>query len=116
MRRVYPGLTQSTVLMSRTVDRHVGAHIRLFHNLVKGDGDSADQHREFYNEYRAVMDLPAEYYLQTVATVFQQHALPRGQMTSRGRKVEPKAITKTALLTIEGERDDISVARQSTPP
>src|SRR5262249_53527860 len=74
---------------------------------------SADQHREFYNEYRAVMDLPAEYYLQTVATVFQQHALPKGQMTSRGRKVEPKAITKTALLTIEGERDDISGVGQT---
>ena len=108
MRPVYPGFIQLTGFMSMNLDRHVGAHIRLFHNLVKGDGDSADQHREFYNEYRAVMDLPAEYYLQTIETVFQKHALPLGQMRSRGRKVEPKAITKTALLTIEGERDDIS--------
>jgi poly(3-hydroxybutyrate) depolymerase len=113
MRKVYPGFIQLTGFMSMNLDRHVGAHIRLFHNLVKGDGDSADQHREFYNEYRAVMDLPAEYYLQTVTTVFQQHALPRGVMTSRGRRVEPKAITKTALLTIEGERDDISGVGQT---
>lgn len=107
-RPVYPGFVQLTGFMSMNLDRHVGAHVRLFHNLVKGDGDGADQHREFYNEYRAVMDLPAEYYLQTIETVFQKHALPLGQMRSRGRKVEPKAITKTALLTIEGERDDIS--------
>ena len=108
MRPVYPGFIQLTGFMSMNLDRHVGAHIRLFHNLVKGDGDSADAHRDFYNEYRAVMDLPAEYYLQTVETVFQKHALPLGLMTSRGRKIDPKAITKTALLTVEGERDDIS--------
>jgi len=108
MRPVYPGFIQLTGFMSMNLDRHVGAHIRLFHNLVKGDGDSADAHREFYNEYRAVMDLPAEYYLQTIETVFQRHALPTGKMVSRGRKIEPKAITRTALLTVEGERDDIS--------
>jgi poly(3-hydroxybutyrate) depolymerase len=108
MRPVYPGFIQLTGFMSMNLDRHVGAHLRLFHNLVKGDGDSADQHREFYDEYRAVMDLPAEYYLETVETVFQRHALPLGKMTSRNRKIEPQAITRTALLTIEGERDDIS--------
>jgi poly(3-hydroxybutyrate) depolymerase len=113
MRPVYPGFVQLTGFMSMNLDRHVGAHLRLFHNLVKGDGDSADQHREFYNEYRAVMDLPAEYYLQTVETVFQRHALPLGKMTSRGEKIDCRAIDKTALLTIEGERDDISGVGQT---
>lgn len=108
MRRVYPGFLQLTGFMTMNLDRHVGAHIRLYNNLVKGDGDSAAQHRAFYGEYRSVMDLPAEYYLQTVKTVFQDHALPLGTMVSRGRPVEPRAIRRTALLTVEGELDDIS--------
>ncbi len=108
MRRVYPGFLQLTGFMTMNLDRHVGAHLRLFHNLIKGDGESAAAHLEFYEEYRAVMDLPAEYYLQTVKTVFQDHALPRGKMTHRGEPIDTGAITGTALYTVEGERDDIS--------
>jgi poly(3-hydroxybutyrate) depolymerase len=108
MRRVYPGFLQLSGFMTMNLDRHVGAHMRLFDHLVKGDGDEAAAHRRFYDEYMSVMDLPAEYYLQTVRTVFQEHTLPRGVMTSRGREIEPAAISKTALLTIEGEFDDIS--------
>jgi poly(3-hydroxybutyrate) depolymerase len=77
-------------------------------NLVQGDGDSAQKHREFYDEYLAVMDLAAEFYLQTVEVVFVQHALPKGEMTHRGRPVDPGRIVRTALLTVEGEHDDIS--------
>jgi poly(3-hydroxybutyrate) depolymerase len=80
----------------------------MFRHLVQGDGESAASHRRFYDEYLSVMDLPAEFYLQTIDTVFQKHALPRGIMTSRNRKVEPAKIAKTGLLTIEGELDDIS--------
>lgn len=108
MRRVYPGFIQLSGFMSMNLDRHVGAHIRLFEDLVRGDGDSAAQHRTFYNEYRAVMDLPADYYLQTVRRVFQEHELPRGVFRHRGLAVVPKAIVKTGLFCIEGERDDIS--------
>ena len=108
MRPVYPGFLQLTGFMTMNLDRHLGAHVRLFHHLVEGDGDGAEAHRRFYDEYLAVMDLPAEYYLQTIETVFQDHALPLGTMTSRGRPIEPAAITGTALMTVEGERDDIS--------
>jgi poly(3-hydroxybutyrate) depolymerase len=90
------------------LERHLDAHRALFMNLVKGDGDSVTKHQEFYDEYLAVMDLPAEYYLQTVDTVFIRHALPKGEMTSRGRKVDPSAIRRVALMTVEGEHDDIS--------
>ena len=107
-RRVYPGFLQLQGFMSLNPDRHVGEHLKLFHNMVRGDGDSAEKHREFYDEYLAVMDLPAEYYLQTIHTVFQAHLLPQGQMTSRGRKVDPGLIHHTALMTIEGEKDDIT--------
>ncbi|HEX6959334.1 MAG TPA: polyhydroxyalkanoate depolymerase [Ferrovibrio sp.] len=113
MRPVYPGFIQLTGFMTMNLDRHVGAHVRLFHHLVKGDGDSVEAHNTFYNEYLAVMDLPAEYYLQTVKRVFQDHELPRGLMTCRGEKVDTKAITKTALLTVEGEKDDISGVGQT---
>ncbi len=113
MREVYPGFIQLTGFMTMNLDRHVGAHVRLFHHLIKGDGDSAKAHTDFYDEYLAVMDLPAEYYLQTVKTVFQDHALPRGIMTCRGEKVETAAIRKTALLTVEGEKDDISGVGQT---
>jgi len=108
LRRVYPGFLQLTGFMSMNLDRHIGAHVELFHHLVEGDGDGADQHRRFYDEYLSVMDLPAEYYLQTVKTVFQDHALPRGEMMWRDRLIDPAAITKTALMTVEGELDDIS--------
>ena len=108
MRDVYPGFLQLHGFVSMNFDRHVDAHKRLFFHLVQGDGDSAQKHREFYDEYLAVMDLTAEFYLQTVETVFIEHALPKGQMTHRGVKVDPKAIRNVALLTVEGEKDDIS--------
>ena len=85
MRDVYPGFLQLHGFVSMNLDRHIEAHRKLFHHLVKGDGDSAQKHREFYDEYLAVMDLAAEYYLQTVETVFVRHALPKGEMTHRGR-------------------------------
>ena len=108
MREVYPGFLQLNGFVSMNLDRHLDAHRDLFYHLVKGDGDSAQKHREFYDEYLAVMDLTAEYYLQTVDTVFVRHALPKGQMTHRGRPVDPSKIRNVALLTIEGEHDDIS--------
>jgi poly(3-hydroxybutyrate) depolymerase len=108
MRRVYPGFIQLGGFMSMNLDRHVGSAFKHFHHLVRGDGESAQAHRAFYDEYLAVMDLPAEFFLQTVRVVFQDHALPRGVMVSRGRAVDPRAIVGTALMTIEGERDDIS--------
>ncbi len=108
MRDVYPGFLQLHGFLSMNLDRHIEAHKQLFLNLVRGDGDSAQKHKEFYDEYLAVMDLAAEYYLQTVDTVFVRHALPLGEMTHRGRRIEPTRIKRIALLTIEGEHDDIS--------
>src|SRR5690606_27517444 len=99
--------------MSMNLDRHVGAHLELFRHLVRGDGEGAAAHRRFYDEYLSVMDLTAEFYLQTIQTVFQEHALPRGRMVHRGVRVEPAAIRKTALMTVEGERDDISGVGQT---
>jgi poly(3-hydroxybutyrate) depolymerase len=113
MRDVYPGFLQLNGFMSMNLDRHLQAHRDLFLNLVKGDGDSAHKHKEFYDEYLAVMDLPAEYYLQTVDTVFVHHALPDGKMKHRGRRVDPRQIKRVALLTIEGEHDDISGVGQT---
>ena len=113
LRRVFPGFIQLSGFMSMNFDRHVGAHVQLFNHLVEGDGDSVAAHKRFYDEYLSVMDLPAEFYLQTVATVFQRHDLPRGRMTWRGHPVDPAAIRRTALLTIEGERDDISAPGQT---
>ena len=107
MRRVYPGFLQLTSFISMNLDRHVNAHMRQFEHLVKGDDDSADGHRAFYDEYLAVMDLSAEFYLQTIEVVFKEHLLPRGEWVSRGRKIDPAAI-ETALMTVEGELDDIS--------
>jgi poly(3-hydroxybutyrate) depolymerase len=95
------------------LDRHIEAHKELFLNLVRGDGDSAQKHKEFYDEYLAVMDLAAEYYLQTVDTVFVRHALPKGEMTHRGRPIDPSRIRHAALLTVEGELDDISGVGQT---
>jgi len=108
MRDVYPGFLQLNGFISMNLDRHVDAHKRLFENLVKGDGDLVDKHREFYDEYLAVMDLTAEYYLQTVDLVFIRHALPKGEMTHRGHPVDPSQIKRVALMTVEGENDDIS--------
>jgi poly(3-hydroxybutyrate) depolymerase len=113
MRDVYPGFLQLHGFVSMNLDRHVDAHSKLFFHLVKGDGDSAQKHREFYDEYLAVMDLTAEFYLQTVDTVFVRHALPKGEMTHRGTPVDPAAIRNAALLTIEGENDDISGVGQT---
>ena len=113
MRDVYPGFLQLNGFVSMNLDRHIEAHRELFQHLVRGDGDSAQKHREFYDEYLAVMDLAAEYYLQTVETVFVRHALPRGEMTHRGRPVDPSRIKRVALLTIEGEFDDISGVGQT---
>src|SRR6201994_711778 len=108
MRDVYPGFLQLHGFVSMNLDRHMDAHKNLFKNLVKGDGDLVDKHRDFYDEYLAVMDLTAEYYLQTVDLVFVKHALPKGEMTHRGKPVDPSKITRVALMTVEGENDDIS--------
>jgi poly(3-hydroxybutyrate) depolymerase len=108
MRDVYPGFLQLSGFISMNRDRHMEAHKKLFQNLVKGDGDLVDKHREFYDEYLAVMDLTAEYYLQTVDTVFVKHALPKGEMTHRGKPVDPSKVVNVALMTVEGENDDIS--------
>ena len=107
-RDVYPGFLQLNGFISMNFDRHMDAHKNLFKDLVKGDGDLVDKHRDFYDEYLAVMDLTAEYYLQTVDTVFVKHALPKGEMTHRGKLVDPSRITRVALMTVEGENDDIS--------
>jgi poly(3-hydroxybutyrate) depolymerase len=113
LRKVYPGFLQLSGFMSMNFDRHVTAHQEFYHHLVDGDGDSAEKHREFYDEYLAVMDLTAEFYLQTVDTIFVKHLLPRGLMTHRGRPIRPQTIRRTALLTVEGERDDISGVGQT---
>src|SRR5271155_3025866 len=113
MRDVYPGFLQLNGFVSMNLDKHIEAHKQLFLNLVKGDGDSAGKHKEFYDEYLAVMDLAAEYYLQTVDTVFVRHALPKGEMMHRDRPVDPSRIKRVALLTIEGEHDDISGVGQT---
>ena len=113
MRRVYPGFLQLAGFMSMNFDRHVGEHLKLFNHLVVGDGESASSHRDFYNEYLAVADLPAEFYLQTIETVFHEHALPEGKLMHHNTRVRPDAITKTAILAIEGELDDISGVGQT---
>jgi poly(3-hydroxybutyrate) depolymerase len=113
MRDVYPGFFQLHGFVSMNLDRHIEAHRKLFQHLVEGDGDSAQKHREFYDEYLAVMDLAAEFYLQTVETVFVRHALPKGEMTHRGVRVDPAKIRRVALLTVEGENDDISGVGQT---
>lgn len=107
-RRVYPGFLQLAGFMTMNLGSHMISHWEMFKHLVKGDGESADSTMRFYDEYRAVCDMTAEFYLQTIDVVFQAHALPKGEMMHRGRRVDPAAITDTALLAIEGERDDIS--------
>ena len=108
MRPVYPGFLQLSGFMGMNLNRHINAHRECFNHLVEGDGDNAEKHREFYDEYLAVMDLTAEFYLQTIDTVFLKHDLPLGRMMHRDRPVDPSKIKRCAVLTIEGEKDDIT--------
>jgi poly(3-hydroxybutyrate) depolymerase len=108
MRRVYPGFLQLGGFISMNRDRHFLAHKEYFEHLVQGDCDSVHKHREFYDEYLAVMDLTEEFYLQTIRDVFQEFKLARGEFFHHGQRVKPEAITKVALMTVEGEKDDIS--------
>jgi len=108
MRRVYPGFLQFAGFVAMNPDRHMESHVQYYQHLVEGDGESADAHRRFYDEYNATMDLPAEYYLETVERVFQKHLLPQGKLVVAGERVRPEAIKGAALFTIEGELDDIS--------
>ena len=104
---------QLSAFVSMNLDRHIGAHLGQFRALVSGNDEAAAAHRRFYGEYQAVMDLPAEFYLETVKRVFQDHDLPLGRFTYRGETVRPEAIRRTALLTVEGERDDICANGQT---
>jgi len=108
MRRVYPGFLQHLSFIAMNQDRHLHAHRQFFNHLIVGDGDSAESHRRFYDEYNAVLDMAAEYYLDTIKTVFQDFALPKGTWKVRGTLVQPSAIRTAALFSIEGELDDIS--------
>ena len=112
-RRVYPGFLQLAGFLSMNLDRHVDAHWRMFRQLVAGDGDSAAGTRAFYDEYSTVMDLPADFYLQTVERVFQRQDLAHGRFRVRGERADPGAIERTALMTVEGERDDICAVGQT---
>ena len=112
-RRVYPGFLQIGAFIAMNPDRHFAAHLQMFRHLVEGDGESAEGKQRFYDEYLSVMDVPAEYYLETVQRVFKERQLPRGVMRWRGLPVRPEAIRKTALLTVEGELDDISAPGQT---
>jgi len=112
-RRVYPGFVQLSAFMSMNAGRHFDAHVGQYHALARGDDTKADAHRRFYREYGAVMDLTAEFYLQTVQRVFQDHDLPLGRMTWHGNKVNPSAIRRTWVMTVEGERDDICAIGQT---
>ena len=112
-RRVYPGFIQLTAFMMMNIGRHVDAHVDLFGHLAAGRQAEADTAKTFYDEYFAVLDLTAEFYLETVSRVFQEHLLPKGELVWRGRKVDPRAIRRTALLTVEGERDDICSVGQT---
>ena len=119
-REVYPGFIQLTGFMSMNLDRHVDSHIKFYEHLISGDGESVKAHKKFYNEYLSVMDMSADFYLQTIEIVFQRHLLPRGLMKWRDpvsyelMDVRPQDITHTALLSIEGELDDISARGQTT--
>ena len=108
MRRVYPGFVQLSSFMNMNWDNHVNAHRNFFNHLVEGDGDSADKHRFFYDEYLSVLDLSEAFYLQTIKRIFQEHHLARGEFYHRERKVRPETIKTVALMTVEGEKDDIS--------
>lgn len=112
-RRVYPGFMQLTAFMSMNLSRHVRAHLDLYDHIVNGDRGKAEASKTFYDEYFAVLDLPAEFYLETVRMVFQEHLLPQGLLEYRGRQINPKAIRRTALFTVEGEKDDICAIGQT---
>lgn len=112
-RRVYPGFVQLTAFMSMNAERHRKAHEDLFENIARGDEARADVTRTFYDEYFAVLDLAEEFYIETVRDVFQEHALPLGTLTMHGRPIDCQAIRRTALLTVEGERDDICAVGQT---
>lgn len=112
-RRVYPGFMQLTAFMAMNLDRHMNAHRAHYQNVMDGETDKAQAHRQFYEEYMAVMDLPAEFYLQTIAKIFQEHELPRRVLRFRDRLVDTSAIRRTALLTVEGELDDICAIGQT---
>jgi poly(3-hydroxybutyrate) depolymerase len=113
MRRVYPGFMQLAGFVAMNPERHLESHQDYYKHLVAGDGESAEAHRRFYDEYNAVMDLPAEYYLDTIVRVFQEQSLARGALVVAGEKVAPETIRQTALFTIEGELDDISGSGQT---
>ncbi|WP_170272586.1 polyhydroxyalkanoate depolymerase [Litorivicinus lipolyticus] len=106
--KVYPGFIQLSGFMAMNFDNHMSKHFKFFDDLINGDGDSAEKHRQFYDEYLAVMDLPADYYLETLDRVFIQHLLPKNKMTWRGQAIDMTAIVRPALMTIEGELDDIT--------
>jgi poly(3-hydroxybutyrate) depolymerase len=112
-RRVYPGFVQLAAFMSMNIDRHLKAHQELYENLARGEAAKAAQTKAFYDEYFAVLDLAAEFYLETVRLVFQEHALPLGALTYQNQKIEPKAIKRTMLFTVEGEKDDICAVGQT---
>ena len=112
-RRVYPGFVQLAAFMSMNIERHLKAHRELYDNLAKGELEKAQVTKAFYDEYFAVLDLTAEFYLETVRLVFQEHALPAGTLEYQGERVEPRAIKRTMLLTVEGERDDICAVGQT---
>ncbi len=112
-RRVYPGFLQLTAFMSMNLERHVKAQTDLYQALARGEHEQALTIKDFYDEYFAVLDMTAEFYLETVERVFQQHLLARGQLDWKGRRVHPKAIRRTALFTVEGERDDICAIGQT---
>ncbi len=113
LRQVYPGFLQLTGFMTMNMDRHVNAHLQLYRHLIAGDGESAEAHRQFYDEYLSVLDMTEEFYLETIKVIFQDHDLPDGRMKYRGHRVQPQAIRRTALLTVEGQRDDISGVGQT---
>jgi poly(3-hydroxybutyrate) depolymerase len=112
-RQVYPGFLQLAGFMTMNLGSHLNSHWEMFKHLVAGDGESADATKDFYEEYRSVCDMTAEFYLQTIDVVFQRHLLPKGELEHRGRRVDPAAIEDVALLAIEGERDDISGVGQT---
>lgn len=113
LRDVYPGFLQLSGFMAMNLDRHVTAHGEMFQHLVRGDGDSAEKHRDFYDEYLAVMDMTAEFYLQTVEKVFVTHELPKGEMMHRDKPVDLMSIRRCAIMAVEGEKDDISGVGQT---
>jgi poly(3-hydroxybutyrate) depolymerase len=113
-RKVYPGFIQLAAFMSMNIERHIKAHKELYDNLRQGDFEKAKATKDFYDEYFAVLDLSAEFYLETVQRIFQEHQLPMGTVEWHGQKVEPRAIKRTALLTVEGEKDDICAVGQTS--